>query len=186
MKTGGAVTDELIAPYDPGWAELFAGLGGRLRAELGDVAIRIDHIGSTAVPGLAAKPIIDVQVSVASLEPVAAYRDQIERCGFVWRSGNTELTKRYFRERPGLRRTHLHVRRAGSFSEQFALLFRDYLRTHPERAAAYAELKQTLAPLLLTDRQAYVDAKVPFTWETMRLADEWAQARGWEPGPSDA
>jgi GrpB-like predicted nucleotidyltransferase (UPF0157 family) len=179
------VAEELIAAYDPGWADLFAGLATQLRAELGDVAVRIDHIGSTAVPGLAAKPVVDVQVSVASLEPVTAYREQIERCGFVWRAGNTELTKRYFRERPGLRRTHLHVRRTGSFSEQFALLFRDYLRTHSERAAAYAELKRELAPLLLTDRQAYVEAKVPFTWETMQLADDWAQAVGWEPGPSD-
>jgi GrpB-like predicted nucleotidyltransferase (UPF0157 family) len=178
--------DELIAPYNPDWAASFAGLAGRLRAELGEVAVRIDHIGSTAVRGLAAKPIVDVQVSVASLEPVTAYREQIERCGFVWRADNIELTKRYFRERPGLPRTHLHVRRAGSFSEQFALLFRDYLRTHSDRAAAYADLKRKLAPLLLTDRQAYVEGKVPFIWDTVHLADDWAQAVGWEPGPSDS
>lgn len=153
----------------------------------GDVALRIDHIGSTSVQGLAAKPIIDLQVSVVSLEPVTAYRRQVESCGFTWRADNPELTKRYFREVPPRPRTHLHVRRSGSFSEQFALLFRDYLRTHPDRAATYAALKHHLAHLLLlADRNAYVEAKSPFIWETIRLADEWAQATGWEPGPSDA
>jgi GrpB-like predicted nucleotidyltransferase (UPF0157 family) len=175
----------MVVPYDPEWAVLFSDLGARLRRELGDAASRIDHIGSTAVRGLDAKPIIDVQISVASLEPVDAYRSALERCGFVWRSDNTELTKRYFRERRGSRRTHIHVRRAGSFSEQFALLFRDYLRAHPTQAAEYACVKHRLAPLLLTDRHAYVEAKAPFIWETIHLADEWAQATGWQPGESD-
>ena len=119
-RTAGNLT---VLEHDPEWSARFAELGGRLRSALGAVALRIDHIGSTAVPGLAAKPIIDVQVSVASLEPVDPYRSALEECGFVWRTDNPERTKRYFRERPGDRRTHVHVRRAGSFSEQFALLF---------------------------------------------------------------
>jgi len=172
--------------YDPGWPELFAELGLRLRSELGGVAIRIDHIGSTAVPGLAAKPIIDVQISVESLDAIDSFRPGIECCGFAWRSENPDLTKRYFRERPGERRTHIHVRSHGSFSEQFALLFRDYLRRHPGRASEYARLKRELVPLLRSDREAYVRAKAPFVWETMRMADEWAKAEGWTPGPSDA
>jgi GrpB-like predicted nucleotidyltransferase (UPF0157 family) len=101
----------------------------------GAVALRIDHIGATAVPGLAAKPIIDVQVSVASFEPVAAFKAPLEGVGYVFRSDNTERTKRYFREPSGAARTHIHVRRAGSVSEQFPLLFREYLRTHPADAA---------------------------------------------------
>jgi GrpB-like predicted nucleotidyltransferase (UPF0157 family) len=138
------------------------------------------------VAGLDAKPIIDIQVSVRSLEPVELYRPALERCGLVWRRDNPELTKRYFRESPGARRTHVHVRRAGSFSEQLALLFRDYLRAYPAWAARYAAEKHRLAPLLSTDRQAYVDGKDPFVWETLRRADGWAQTVGWEPGPSDA
>ena len=106
--------------------------------------------------------------------------------GFVFRRENPELTKRYFREPPGVRRTDIHIRRAGSFSEQFALLFRDYLRRHPERADAYATLKRDLALEHADNRRGYVDAKDPFIWETMRLADAWAQATGWESGPSDA
>lgn len=175
-----------VVAYDPHWATWFEALGGRLRESLGEVALRIDHIGSTAVPGLAAKPIIDVQVSVASLEPVAPFLDPIQSCGFVWRRDNTELTKRYFRETPGARGTHIHVRRAGSFDEQFALLFRDYLRQHADSSASYARLKHRVAHHLDHDRQAYVDAKAPFIWDTMRAADEWAQSTGWQPGSADA
>ena len=175
-----------IAAYDPDWPKLFAELGKRLRAELGGEAVRIDHIGSTAVPGLAAKPVIDVQISVESLGAIDSFRPGIERCGFAWRSQNPDLTKRYFREQAGRRRTHVHVRQVGSFSEQFALLFRDYLRTHPGRARAYAQLKRELAPLLISEREAYVRAKGPFVWETIQMADEWAQAEGWTPGSSDA
>lgn len=176
----------MITDYSTEWPEQFAVIAVRLRAALGDLALRIDHIGSTAVPGLAAKPIIDIQVSVASLDPVEAYRAQIEACSFAWRPANPELTKRYFREVPPRPRTHLHVRRAGSFSEQFALLFRDYLRVDSERAAAYAQLKRELSPLLATDRHSYVGAKEPFVWETIRLADGWAQDTGWQPASSDA
>lgn len=91
-------TDLAVCDYDPSWPERFSAMGQRLRAELGSVARRIDHIGSTSVPGLAAKPIIDVQISVTSLDPVSAYEPALRRCGFVWRRDNPDLTKRYFRE----------------------------------------------------------------------------------------
>jgi GrpB-like predicted nucleotidyltransferase (UPF0157 family) len=86
------------------------------------------------VPGLDAKPVIDIQISVASFEPLDDYRLPMEELGYVYRGDNPERTKRYFRESPGQRRTHIHVRRLGSWSEQFALLFRDYLRANPEDA----------------------------------------------------
>jgi GrpB-like predicted nucleotidyltransferase (UPF0157 family) len=156
-----------------------------LRAALGEVALRIDHIGSTAVPGLAAKPVIDVQVSVAAFEPLDSFRAPLERLGYVFRADNRELTKRYFREPPGHRRTHIHVRRAGSFSEQLALLFRDFMRTHPDWAQRYAELKLALAERYATDRVRYPEGKAPFTWEALAAADAWAQRTGWFPGPSD-
>ena len=175
-----------VAGYDPAWPVRFAELGRDLRAGLGAVALRIDHIGSTSVPGLAAKPIIDIQVSVADFEPLAAYRLPLEQLGYVYRADNPERTKRYFREPSGRRRTHVHVRRAGSFSEQWALLFRDYLRAHAEAAAEYAAVKQRLAFRFRDDRRAYVDAKGPLLWEIIRKADEWAQAQGWLAGPSDA
>jgi len=176
----------IIVPYDEQWPKLFAELGGRLRGVLGGVAMRIDHVGSTAVPGLAAKPIVDVQVSVASFEPLDAYRVPLERAGYIFRAGNPDRTKRYFREPAGERRTHIHVRRAGSWSEQSTLLFRDYLRTHPEDAARYALTKRALADSHGDDRVGYTDAKAPFISDVMKRADRWSQETGWEPGPSDA
>ena len=175
-----------VAAYDPAWPTRFAELGRELRTGLGAVALRIDHIGSTSVPGLAAKPIIDIQVSVAEFEPLAAYRLPLERLGFVYRAGNPERTKRYFREPPGRPRTHVHVRRAGSFSEQWALLFRDYLRAHPEVAAEYETVKRRLAVRYRDDRRGYAAAKEPVSWAIIRRADGWAQVQGWQPGPSDA
>ncbi len=79
------------------------------------------------------------------------------------------------------------MRRAGSFSEQFALLFREFLRSHPDHAQTYAELKRQLAKEFASrgQRQDYVEAKAPFIWQTIHLADEWAQSTGWEPPPSD-
>ena len=176
----------VVVSYDPSWPAAFAALSCPLRMALGEVALRIDHIGSTAVPGLDAKPIVDMQISVADFEPLSAFRDPIESRGFVFRPKRNELTRRYFREQPGALRTHIHVRRAGSFSEQLNLLHRDYLRADLARAGEYARLKHSVAHLLSVSGQAYVDAKVSFGWETIRLAEEWSQQVGWQPGPSDA
>ncbi|MGW0192645.1 GrpB family protein [Nonomuraea sp. NPDC003201] len=100
----------------------------------------------------------------------------------MYRADNTDLTKRYFREAPGERRTHVHVRVLGSFSR----LFRDYLRAHPGAAAEYAAVKRRLAAEFRHERQRYVEAKRPFIWDTLRQADGWSQITGWTPGPSDA
>jgi len=176
----------IIVPYDVEWPRLFSSLGKALRTALGETALRIDHIGSTAVPGLDAKPIIDVQISVADLEPLDAYRPSIEGLGFVWRADNPDRTQRYFRERPGARRTHIHVRRFGSWSEQVALLFRDYMRAHPVDAGRYGELKRGLAAAYRDDRLAYTESKSTFIWGIMAQADRWSQDTGWQPAPSDA
>jgi GrpB-like predicted nucleotidyltransferase (UPF0157 family) len=180
------VADKLIiVPYDPEWPILFSQLGLRLREALRAIALRIDHIGSTSIAGLAAKPIIDIQISVAEFEPLDVYRLPLENLGYVFRATNPELTKRYFRERPGERRTHIHVRRSGSWAEQFALLFRDYMRSHDEDVQAYATLKYDLAEKYQEDRQRYTDAKAPLIWEIMRKADRWSQETGWKPKPTD-
>jgi GrpB-like predicted nucleotidyltransferase (UPF0157 family) len=175
-----------ILPYSEEWPRLFALQGSGLQTALGDVALRIDHIGSTAVPGLAAKPIIDIQISVADLEPLEAFAAPLRGLGYVHRADNPERTKRYFREAPGARRTHIHVRRAGGFSEQFALLFRDYLRVDDTAVSEYATVKRRCAAEHPHDRAAYVAAKDSFVWEIIRRADSWAQRIGWTPGPSDA
>lgn len=177
----------VVVPYDAGWPLLFREDAGRLRRALGAVARRIDHIGSTAVPGLAAKPIIDIQISVAGFEPPNTYREPLEAQGYMFRADNPDRTKRYFRESPGTRRRHVHVRRHGSWSEQFALLFRDFLRCHPQQAEAYAVFKLDLIQRQYGhDSQAYTDAKEPVIWTITQQASDWSQEAGWKPGQSDA
>ena len=101
------------------------------------------------------------------------------RAGYVWRSDNPELTKRYFRERRWEARCHVHVRLAGSWNEQWALLFRDFLRAHAAVAADYEALKRRLAVQHRDDRRTYTDAKGDFVWATIRLANDWAALTGW-------
>lgn len=175
----------IIVPYDPTWPDLFRQIAAPMRAALGDLAQRIDHIGSTSIPGTDAKPIIDIQISVGLFEPFDDLLKPMEGLGWQWHADNPDLTKRYFRETPGTRRTHIHMRIAGSWSEQFALLFRDYMRVHPDDQAAYVALKYQLAEQFRNNRLAYVDGKDALIWSIMYKADRWAQETGWQPGPSD-
>ena len=176
----------VISAWSSGWTLKFRSKAEVLRNELGPLAMRIDHIGSTAIRGLAAKPIIDIQISVETFDPVDALIVPLERCGYTWRSTNPELTKRYFREVPGHERTHIHVRRFGSWHEQWALLFRDYMREHVDEHATYVALKSALAERHGTDRVAYTDGKDDFFWSVIRRADRWAAATGWQPPSTDA
>jgi len=173
-----------IVPYDPAWPSLFAEIAARLRQALGDIALRIDHVGSTAVPGLMAKPVIDIQVSVADFEPEDSYRRPLEDLGYAFTPTSPDLTKRYFKGRGP--EVHIHVRLAGSWSEQLSLLFRGYLRAHPEEAAGYAEVKTNLAAEYGEDRLGYTEAKGPSIWEILRRAHEWSMATGWRPATPDA
>jgi GrpB-like predicted nucleotidyltransferase (UPF0157 family) len=175
----------IIVPYDPQWSSRFQQLAEKLRGALQSNALRIDHIGSTSIPGLAAKPVIDIQISVAALEPVDAYGRALELLGYVFRADNTDLSKRYFREKPGTRRTHIHVRQAGSWGEQLNLLFRDYLRIHEQDASRYAQVKMELAEIYRNDRIKYVDGKVEIIWEILMKANRWSQDVGWQSGASD-
>ncbi|MFS0871970.1 GrpB family protein [Paenibacillus xylanilyticus] len=174
-----------IAKYDSAWGPLFHETGLKLREALGEKALRIDHVGSTSIVGMDAKPIIDIQVSVLNLENVRSFQPGIEKVGFVFREDNPDQSKRYFREAPGNRRTHVHVRQAGSFSEQMTLLFRDYLRKHPLDCVKYAEEKYRLMGLYKEQRSKYVEGKGPVVWEILQKAHLWSQEVGWKPADSD-
>jgi len=179
------MADPIIAvPYNPSWQYGFVQIGERIRDELGEVAIRIDHIGSTSVPGLDSKPVIDIHISVKLFEPMV-YKSMLESIGYVYRYQNPDKTKRYFRESSDIRRTHIHVRELGSWSEQFALLFRDYLRSHPEDCKEYAAVKYHLMGLYGDDRERYVEEKDPIIWKIMNKASKWSQVVGWKPGITD-
>ncbi len=183
-------------PYREGWAPEFTALGGRLRSLLGSAALRIDHIGSTAVPGLPAKDILDVQITVVDLSDSAL--DELDLARFRRLSivddhrppgtdvPDRELEKRMFNALRDERAANIHVRAEGRFNQRYPLLCRDYLRTHPSAARAYADVKTSLARIVESDIEAYYDVKDPVFDIIMAGATEWAQATRWKPGPSDA
>lgn len=174
-----------IAKYNSEWKTSFLTLAMKLRNVLGEAADRIDHVGSTSIEGMDAKPIVDIQISVTDFDNESLYREQIESLGFKLRGENPDKTKKYFREIPGNRRIHIHVRRTGSVSEQMTLLFRDYLRTHPFDCIKYAEEKHRLMKLHSKERSKYVEGKGPIVWEIMQKAHAWSMEVGWKPGESD-
>jgi GrpB-like predicted nucleotidyltransferase (UPF0157 family) len=139
-----------LAEYDPAWPPRYEEHAAAIRAALGATAVRIDHVGSTAVPGMVAKPYIDIQVSVADLESWETYGPALEGLGLSCRPDG-ESEHRFF-EGPGL---HVHVCRSGGDWET-----RDLLRTDADAAAAYAQEKRRLAAEL-DDVFAYTDAKTP-------------------------
>lgn len=176
----------IIEPYTEKWIEEFNIIGHNIRQQMGDIATRIDHIGSTSIVGIDAKPVIDIQISVKSFTPFEKIQKPLEGLGYRYMSNNPELTKRYFREPIGTKRTHIHVRIDGHWSQQFALLFRDYMRVHPDDCQKYVDLKNQLAIRFRHDRNAYVEGKVDLIWDIMKRADGWAQQIGWTCGESDA
>ena len=185
-----------IVPYNPNWPSEFNRIAADIRAALGDLALRIDHIGSTSVPGLAAKDIIDVQVTVADFAPPLVER--FLAAGYIYKPGNVSdhrppldsspdeaWEKRFFSPPDGHRPANIHVRIAGQANWRYALLFRDYLRVHPPMAEAYAELKRRLAHYAGENRSAYVLTKDPVCDLIAYPAEEWARRTGWGPGESD-
>ena len=186
---------EIVEP-NPHWVAEFQSIGTRLRQGLGEAAIRIDHIGSTAVPGLCAKDVIDVQISVTELDPRLA--SQVVRLGFVAPEGlwsdhrppeangpDTDWAKLFFMQAPGERRTNIHVRVVGRPNQRFALLFRDYLVAHPPAAAAYGRLKRHLAASI-DDVEQYTVVKDPVVDLIHFAATAWAERLGWQARATDA
>jgi GrpB-like predicted nucleotidyltransferase (UPF0157 family) len=187
----------VIVDYDPTWPGQFEQLAVGLQQQLAGAAISIDHIGSTAVPGLAAKDVIDLQVSVASLAEADQLAPAFQEAGYVaapYRqdhrpAGDTSdparWEKRLWQSPPGARRVNVHVRVAGWPNQRYALLFRDYLRAHPRAAAAYAQLKRGLAERFGDDLAAYTDLKDSTCDLIVVAAEDWAVAShvGPDPGP---
>jgi GrpB-like predicted nucleotidyltransferase (UPF0157 family) len=185
-------TIEIVAPRAD-WPAQFDAIAARLADAFGALAIRIEHIGSTSVPGLPAKDVIDVQVSVASLDLPDDISDRLSREGFTLLPGawndhvpcNAEPTpelwsKRYVRASVGARRVHVHIRRHGAPNERYALLFRDYLRTSPGAAGSYALIKQELGARHSEDADAYYAVKDPVCDLIMDAAERWATATDWD------
>jgi GrpB-like predicted nucleotidyltransferase (UPF0157 family) len=162
-----------IVDYDPAWPAAAARELRLLGEALGGLAVRLDHVGSTAVPGLAAKPIIDLQVSVAALEPRAAFVEPLEAVGYLFVPYPDSPDYHFFGKPPERPRTHhVHVCLAGSHEERRHLAVRDLLRADPEEAARYEAVKRASVRLHPQDRLAYMAGKEAFIVAMERRALE--------------
>lgn len=156
-----------LVPYDPTWPTLFAEEARRLRQVSGALALRIDHVGSTSIPGLAAKPVIDVQVTVVSLQPLHAWTERLGPLGYRHHSSPDDVDYPFFHRPATWPHTHhVHLCVEGSVIGRATLALRDYLRDHPDLRDDYEREKRRLAVVhggtTAEQRESYALGKSPF------------------------
>lgn len=169
-----------LAPYDPEWPALFEAWRIKVATALGPAARRIDHVGSTSVPGLTAKPIIDIQVSVDDINDEQVYVPPTESMGVQLR--NRDAEHRYFRPFAGRPRdVHVHVCNANGIWERRHLLFAAYLREDQAARREYLVAKLVALARWADDRVAYTEAKDDVVRRITEQAEHWALVAGWNP-----
>lgn len=175
----------VIADYDPRWPKMYEEERARIAGAVGSWLADIQHVGSTSVPGLAAKPIIDIMPGLRSLGDARHILEPMRRLGYQYiPEYEDELPERRYFRMPagdafrGRGSHHVHVVETASRFWRRHIAFRDYLRSHPDVAAEYGELKRLLAAEYGTDREGYTEAKTEFITriERLALADEGAIA----------
>lgn len=179
----------LVTPEDS-WPQQAQRMIARIAAVAGDRARRIDHIGSTAVPGLAAKDILDLQVVVADLAEARRLAGDLIEAGLVSLDGcwpdnlrdGTARARAFAANADPARAVNCHLRPVGSPAWREALLLRDWLRAHPDGVREYAALKHRLAARSWPSIDAYADAKTPFVRGALDRAARWAARTGWQAG----
>jgi len=157
-----------LVPYDPTWPDLFEAEATRIERNVHDLLIRLEHVGSTAVPRIAARPVIDILAGRPPKTPATPYIAALRQLGYE-HMGTAGIPGREFFRRGEPRSHHLHLVSWTTAFWRDQLLFRDYLRTHEAVAREYETLKYDLA-VTLPDRKLYADAKSPFIRRVLREA----------------
>jgi GrpB-like predicted nucleotidyltransferase (UPF0157 family) len=157
-----------VVDYDPRWPETFERLRSRIWASLRDVALSVEYVGSTAVPGLAAKPIIDISIVVPERSDVQTGISRLANLGYVHRGDLGIDGREAFANPDGLPMHNLYLCPRDSVALANHLAIRDYLRTHPETAREYGELKKRLAERFPDDIDGYVDGKTTLLLTMLR------------------
>lgn len=162
----------VVTQYNIAWPLLFEREKALVVQALGSAVVSIEHIGSTSVPNLAAKTVIDLMVGVRQLSSLEHLQDPLAQLGYEHRPHVGNADRHFFRK--GVPRSHhLHMVEFGSASWERDLLFRDYLRAHADEAKRYGQLKLQLAAAYRHDRQRYTESKAPLMAELLALAEQW-------------
>ncbi|WP_284646239.1 GrpB family protein [Paenibacillus silviterrae] len=165
----------VIEEYNEKWPFEYQQEERKIKDVLANKAIAIEHIGSTSVQGLGAKPIIDFMVGVRDLNEVEEFIEPLAKIGYEHVYHKEFPTRRFFRKGQWRAGTHhLHIYNYGSEEWKNNILFRDYLRTHPEVLKQYNQLKKELAEKYINDRAAYTNAKNPFISDVIQKA-KWSE-----------
>lgn len=159
-----------IVEYNPSWLTMFEMVRSFVTPVLTDIVIAIEHVGSTSVPGLSAKPIIDMDVVVNSQTEVLIAIQRLESIGYIHQGDLGISGREAFTQPDGLPVHHLYVCETNNAELKRHILFRDYLRSHPDEAKKYGELKQELAQRFHNDRVSYTNSKTEFVNERLKLA----------------
>ena len=169
-----------VVPHDPRWRDAFEAEARHVAAALGDNVVAVHHVGSTAIPDIYAKPVIDLLVEVRDIDAVDGRGSAMGSLGYEVMGEYGIPGRRYFRKdnREGIRTHHVHAFEAGSAEALRHLAFRDYLLAHPGEAQEYGELKRGLAEEHPQDMDAYMDGKDGFIKEVDRRAARWRASRG--------
>ncbi|WP_420630416.1 GrpB family protein [Candidatus Leptofilum sp.] len=153
----------IVIPHDPSWIEQYETEAARLTAVFQPILVSIHHIGSTAIPSIKAKPIIDILIVVEDVTAVNNLIEPMAQLGYLSKGENGILGRHYFRKGSDEHHTHhIHVYAEGHSEIARHLNFRDYLRQHPEDAAAYSQLKERLAQTHYSDPPMYSSCKSTF------------------------
>ncbi len=148
-----------VCPYNEKWAQMFIEEAERLNHILKNDIIDIHHIGSTSVPGLKAKPIIDIQIVVKDINRVERYHMEMKQIGYDPKGENGIVGRRYFQKGGDNRSHHVHIYQKGSYEITRHLAFRDYLKSHPDEMKNYGEVKEKLAQQFPYDIESYINGK---------------------------
>lgn len=159
-----------VVPYDAEWVNMFEKERVLLERVVGAIVVRVHHIGSTAIPTMPAKPIIDVLIEVTNIEAVDIYNDALAHVGYEARGENGIQGRRFFTKGGDQRTHHVHIFQENDPEVKRHLLFRDYLIAHPVEAKQYRTLKETLAATYVNDIESYVAGKHAFIQRIDRLA----------------
>ena len=155
--------------YTPEWKRLFEEEKRRLLAAVGSFILDIQHVGSTSIPGMAAKPILDIAIGVRNFEEARCCISPIEALGYEYK-GEMGIPCRHFFVKGDPRTHHIHMNELGNQDWNNQIAFRDFLIRHPETARDYAQLKRELARRYPMDRPAYLSGKAPFIARVLQMA----------------